>query len=65
MKLQLIAEVSLSKYTRIYNEDSKEGLFRHVLIRTGHKSGEIMIGTWLTYFFFEKQLCKSAIENPP
>lgn len=28
---------------RPYNEDTKVGLLRHVLIRTGHKSGEIMV----------------------
>lgn len=28
---------------RTYDEDSKIGLLRHVLIRTGHKSGEIMV----------------------
>lgn len=28
---------------RTYNEDSGLGLLRHVLIRTGHKSGEIMV----------------------
>lgn len=28
---------------RTYNEDTKVGLLRHVLIRTGHKSGEIMV----------------------
>lgn len=28
---------------KTYNEDTKVGLLRHVLIRTGHKSGEIMV----------------------
>lgn len=28
---------------RTYNEDTGVGLLRHVLIRTGHKSGEIMV----------------------
>lgn len=28
---------------RPYNENTKVGLLRHVLIRTGHKSGEIMV----------------------
>jgi len=28
---------------RTYNEDAREGLLRHVLIRTGHKSGEVMV----------------------
>lgn len=28
---------------KTYNEDTKIGLLRHVLIRTGHKSGEIMV----------------------
>ena len=28
---------------RTYNEDTRVGLMRHVLIRTGHKSGEIMV----------------------
>lgn len=28
---------------KIYNEDTGYGLFRHVLIRTGHNSGQIMV----------------------
>lgn len=30
------------KYT-IYDEDLRQGFFRHILIRTGHKSGEILV----------------------
>lgn len=28
---------------QIYNEDTKNGFLRHVMIRTGHKTGEVMV----------------------
>lgn len=38
-----IREMLKSFKIRTYNEDTGVGLLRHVLIRTGHKSGEIMV----------------------
>ncbi len=37
---------------KVYNEDTKTGLVRHVLIRTGHKSGEIMVVLVVSSFVF-------------
>jgi 23S rRNA (uracil1939-C5)-methyltransferase len=38
-----IREMLKSFKIRTYNEDTGVGLLRHVLIRTGHKSGQIMV----------------------
>lgn len=38
-----IRDLAKSFKIRIYNEDSGIGLLRHVLIRTGHESGQIMV----------------------
>lgn len=37
---------------KTYNEDTGVGLFRHILIRTGHKSGEIMVVLVLSSHIF-------------
>ena len=38
-----ICDLAKSFKIRIYNEDNGSGLLRHVLIRTGHESGQIMV----------------------
>lgn len=38
-----IRELVKSFKIKIYNEDSEYGLLRHVLVRVGHQSGEIMV----------------------
>lgn len=37
---------------QVYNEDTGTGLLRHVLIRTGHKNGEIMVVLVVSSFIF-------------
>lgn len=41
--ISTIRDLSKSFKIRIYDEDRREGLLRHVLIRRGFKSGEIMV----------------------
>lgn len=37
---------------QVYNEDTRTGLVRHILIRTGHKSGQIMVVLVVSSFMF-------------
>lgn len=37
---------------QVYNEDTRTGLVRHILIRTAHKSGEIMVVLVVSSFMF-------------
>lgn len=41
--IQTIRRLLKSFKIRIYNEDTGYGLFRHVLIRTGHRTGQMMV----------------------
>ena len=41
--IRTIRELLKSFKIKTYNEDTGYGLFRHVLIRTGHQTGEIMV----------------------
>ncbi|WP_326907196.1 23S rRNA (uracil(1939)-C(5))-methyltransferase RlmD [Sedimentibacter sp. MB31-C6] len=52
---------------RTYNEDTKVGLLRHVLIRTGHKSGEIMVVLVLASHIFpsKKNFIKALLKVHP
>ncbi len=52
---------------RTYDEDSKVGLLRHVLIRTGHKSGEIMVVLVLASHIFpsKNNFIKALLKSHP
>lgn len=52
---------------RTYNEDTKQGLLRHVLIRTGHKSGQIMVVLVLGSHVFpsRKNFIKALMKKHP
>lgn len=41
--IQTIRRLAVSFKMKIYNEDSGYGLLRHVLVRTGRKTGEMMV----------------------
>ena len=41
--IQTIRRLAVSFKIKIYNEDSGYGLLRHVLVRTGRKTGEMMV----------------------
>ncbi|NCB91896.1 MAG: 23S rRNA (uracil(1939)-C(5))-methyltransferase RlmD [Clostridia bacterium] len=41
--IQTIRKLAKSFKIKIYNEDSEFGLLRHVLIRTGHATGEMLV----------------------
>lgn len=47
-----IRSLLISFKFKIYNEDTQTGLVRHILIRTGHKSGEIMVVLVVSSFIF-------------
>jgi 23S rRNA (uracil1939-C5)-methyltransferase len=52
---------------RTYNEDKGIGLLRHVLIRTGHKSGEIMVVLVLASHIFpsKNNFVKALLKKHP
>jgi 23S rRNA (uracil1939-C5)-methyltransferase len=52
---------------RTYNEDKGIGLLRHVLIRTGHKSGEIMVVLVLASHIFpsKNNFIKALLKKHP
>lgn len=52
---------------KTYNEDTGFGLLRHVLIRTGHKSGEIMVVLVLASHIFpsKNNFIKALLKNHP
>ncbi len=50
-----------------YNEDSRQGFLRHVLVRRGHKSGEIMVVLIAATPIFptKKRFVKALLEKHP
>lgn len=50
--IKTITEMLQKSRIEIFNEDTGEGLFRHVLIRTAHKTGEILVVFVVASSFF-------------
>lgn len=62
-----IRELLKSFKMRPYNEDTRQGLLRHVLIRTGFESGQIMVVLVLGTHVFpsRKNFVKALLEKHP
>ena len=65
--LRIILDFLKKEKIKPYNETTNVGLFRHVLIREGFKSGEIMVCFVVNGKSFpkEKELCKKLISEVP
>ena len=65
--LRIILDFLKKEKIKPYNETTNVGLFRHVLIREGFKSGEIMVCIVINGKSFpkEKELCKKLISEVP
>ncbi|WP_054740707.1 23S rRNA (uracil(1939)-C(5))-methyltransferase RlmD [Cellulosilyticum ruminicola] len=50
--IQTICSLLPSFKLQVYNEDTRTGLMRHILIRTGHQSGQIMVVLVVSSFMF-------------
>lgn len=50
--IQTICSLLPSFKLQVYNEDTRTGLVRHILIRTGHQSGQIMVVLVVSSFMF-------------
>ena len=65
--LRIILDFLKKEKIKPYNETTNVGLFRHVLIREGFKSGEIMVCFVVNGKSFpkEKELCEKLISEVP
>lgn len=65
--LKSIRQIVKRSKIRIYNEDSQNGFLRHVLIRTGFKSNQIMVVFVVTDKIFpsKNKVVKALIEKHP
>lgn len=65
--IETITRLLNNSRIEIYNEDTGEGLFRHVLIRTGHKSGQVMVVLVVAsnYFPSRNKFVKALIKKHP
>ena len=65
--IETITRLLNNSRIEIFNEDTGEGLFRHVLIRTGHKSGQVMVVLVVAsnYFPSRNKFVKALIKKHP
>lgn len=65
--LRIILDFLKKEKIKPYNETTNAGLFRHVLIREGFKSGEIMVCIVINGKSFpkEKELCEKLVSEVP